>query len=280
LKAQINLEFLASAGLYLMAIGGIMMAGSSTLPFNDQNDRSSLHLEAKSITNKMLSSPGSHSYGSGGNNWEQNSSTINNIESFGLATDFLEVDREKVESIATTSINRPERFNYTQFKEVTGAENQYKFRFVWMPIVHTDRSFTRGNPPSDPDIVEPCSPGETTCGVPYLGADNKVHYGSLTLKGTTYYFLVTAHNSVYNTTYITTDEWSFNNVQPRGDGDSYDFFTVDSFQNRDQEPGSILTLKEEIKSFGADPDSNAVVVRMQRFASMNNEPLRVEVQTW
>lgn len=279
MKAQINLEFLASAGLYLMAIGGIMIAGSDTLPFNNQDDRASLHLEAKSMTNKILSDPGEHSYGAGGNNWEQNSSTINNISSFGLATSFLEVDREKLENIATTSINGPERFNYTQFKEVTGAENQYRFRFTWMPVVHTDKSFTRSNPPSNPDITEPCQPGET-CDRPYLEADNKVHYGSVTLKGTTYYFLNTAHNGVYNTTYITTDRWNFENAFAYGTGDSYDFFNVESFQNRDRDEGSILVLSENVKTFGANIDSNAVVVKMQRFASMNNEPLRIEVWVW
>jgi len=279
LKGQINLEFLASAGLYLLAIGGIMIAGSDALPFNNQDERTSLHLEAKSITNQMLSSPGRHSYGSGGTNWEKNSSTVNSITSFGLASDFLEVNRGKLESISTTSIHTPANFNYSQFKETTGVENQYRFRFTWMPIIHTNGSFTRGRPPSDPAITEPCTPGGA-CSKPYLEADNTVYYGSETIKGTKYYFLVTAHNNVYNTTYITTDPWNFENSFPNGRGDNYDFFTIESFQNRDDEMGSVLILREEIKSFGANIDSNAVVIKMQRFASMNNEPLRMEVWTW
>jgi len=55
-KAQINLEFLASAGFYLIALGAVLTAGSEVLPqYSQSADRTSLNLEARSLTNQLVS---------------------------------------------------------------------------------------------------------------------------------------------------------------------------------------------------------------------------------
>ena len=272
---QINLEFLAAAGFYLIALGAVLTASSDVLPhYSQEADKAALNLEARSITNQILTEPGYHSYSSGGTDWEENSNTVNNVYSFGLAGDFLVLERDKIEALSTVSTSS-NHFNYSQFKDVTGAKNQYRFNFIWLPTVHTNRSFTRGFPPSNPSITEPS-------GSSYLDADNEVHYGEIVLEGQSYKFLVLAYNGVYNTTYVSTD-WNFNNNveravhEPLADNIP---FTIHTLQNRDRDPGSLLVLNQTIKTFGANVDSNSIVVAFDRFTVFEGEPLKIEVQTW
>lgn len=279
-KAQINLEFIASAALYLLALGTVVTASSSMLPSYSQSiDRRSLNLEAKTVTDQMLTEPGKHDYGTGGTQWEQNSSTITNTTSLGLATDFLKLERDKIEALSTTGADS---FNYSQFKQVTGAENQYRFRFSFMPLIQTNKSFRRGKPPTvdGEQIIEP----DVNI---YSSADNEIHYGSTYLEGRRYTFLVTAHSGIYNTTYFS-KSWDFENSVPRGEKEtlsSYgEEYVIQSFQNRPEDKGSLLILKRELKTFGAGIDSDSIVTKLDRFAVIEDgeedEAVKIEVWTW
>lgn len=275
MKGQINIEFLAAALLYLIALGALMTSASNLLPsYSDQADRSGLNLEAKSVTDTMLSRPGSHSYGTGGNSWEQNSSTITNIESFGLADSFLELEREKITKLSSVNFTG-ERLNYTRFRDLMGITNQFRLRFTWRPTIDTNQSFVRTNPPSNPGINEP-STSE------YSNADNRVHYGSTSLEGTDYHFLLTAHDGRYDAVYVSIGNWDFDTAARfvRGDEIYSSGYTLDSFQNRQEDSGSLILLEDRIKTFGAEIDSNSAVVKLQRFASLEGEPIRIEVWTW
>lgn len=273
-KAQINLEFLAAAGFYLIALGAVVTAGSNVLPqYSQQADLSSLNLEARSITNQLMTEAGSHTNNTGGTDWETNKDTVQNATSIGLASDFLKLEREKIEALSTVSPSG-QKMNYSHFKELTEVENQYRFKFVWLPTVQTNRHFIRTKPPSDPDITEPDYSS-------YDSADNRIHYGDVVLEGEPYKFLVTAHNGVYNRAYISED-WNFRNEVPRQTNEELPNapFEIYSFQNRERQPGSLLVLNETINTFGASTDSDSIVTTFQRYGTMNGEPLRIKVLAW
>lgn len=273
-KAQINLEFLAAAGFYLIALGAVITAGSEILPqYSQESDQAALNLEARSLTNQLMTERGAHTYNGGGTNWESNIDTIQNTTSIGLASDFLKLERDKVEALSTVS-KSGEKMNYTHFKDITEAENQYRFEFIWMPTVQTNQYFTRTNPPDDPDIIEPAYSS-------YDNADNRIHYGKVTLEGTPYMFLVTAHDGIYDRAYIS-NNWDFENSVPRQINEELPNspFEIYSIQNRERQPGSLLILNQTINTFGASTDSDSIVTTFQRFGTMNGEPLKIKVWTW
>jgi hypothetical protein len=161
------------------------------------------------------------------------------------------------------------------------VENQYRFRFIWLPTVQTNHSFIRGSPPSNPPIDEP----ETES---YQVAENRVHYGKIGLEGDNYYFLVTAHDGVYDSVYVNRefpDGWDFSGSSPDepysiGDRMPENSFILENIQNREKDEGAMIILRQEIKEFGSNPDPDADVVTLDRFAVLGNEPLRMEVATW
>lgn len=148
IKGQINIEFLSAAIIYLIALFGLMMAGSNVLPgFTSNVEQASVNLEAHQVSTQVLTQTGYSRASGGTQDWHQNTNTINNIESFGLAEssdEFLKLDRDKLQKIRSYPRDNPEKyFNYSQFKEVTGSENQYRFSFIWAPVVETYRSYHR-----------------------------------------------------------------------------------------------------------------------------------------
>ncbi|MFB6147706.1 MAG: hypothetical protein ABEJ66_02370, partial [Candidatus Nanohaloarchaea archaeon] len=237
-KGQINLEFMAAAFIYISAHGALFMASQNAMPsFTASAGEASLNLEARQVSSKLLNTPGRQDF-TGGTNWQKNSTTIDHTTSVGLASSFKHIEREKIMALRTVDPLRGGRnyLNYSQFKRVTNADHQYRFTFTWMPVIETPESFTRGEGGKlSPPILEP----ETAY---YSSAGNEIHYGTHLLNGTTYHFLVTSHDGVYNTTYISLD-WDFRNHAPHGTGDSFgpsgDAFNVTAFQNRQEEPGAM-----------------------------------------
>jgi len=273
-KAQINLEFLAAAGFYLIALGAVITASSEILPqYSQEADKASLNLEARSLTNNLMTERGVHTYNGGGTNWEASTETVQNTTSIGLASDFLELERDKIEALSTVSTSG-EKMNYTHFKDLTGVKNQYRFEFTWMPTVQTNRYFTRTKPPDDPNIIEPIHDS-------YDSADNRIHYGKVNLEGNSHKFLVTAHDGVYDRAYISED-WNFGNDFPYQTSENIPgmSFEIYSFQNRERQPGSLLILNQSINTFGATTDSDSIVTTFQRFGTMEDEPLKIKVWAW
>jgi len=200
-----------------------------------------------------------------------------------VASGHLELERDKITQLRTVNprSSSTNYFNYSQFRDVTDADNQYRFEFTWMPIVDTHRSFLRGNGGDEsPIITEPDSDY-------YDRAENEIHFGEKSLGGNRHYFLITAYDGVYNTTYVS-DDWNFDDststVGPLGSGDTFELygesFRVESFQNRENDRGALLFLSQDIKTFGASVDSDAEVISLDRYASMEGEPIKVRVLAW
>ncbi|MFB6144708.1 MAG: hypothetical protein ABEJ98_05345 [Candidatus Nanohaloarchaea archaeon] len=275
MKGQINLEFLASAMLYLLALGAVVTASSAVLPtYSQETRKAKLNLEARSMTFRLLTEEGRHSFGGGGTNWEYNNTTRAATTELGLSNgEDFHVARDKIMALKTVGENY---FNYTQFRKVTAVSNQYRFRFTWMPVVQTDGSFTRNSPPSDPPIQEPRDEA-------YRSADNEVHYGSTVMRGLRYHFLVTAKNGIYNATYVSSD-WDFENAVPIGVGEKFTLtgieYEVESLQNREGDRGAVIVLKRRLNTFGANLANESTVVKLNRYAVLEGEPLRIGVWTW
>ncbi len=276
MEGQINLEFLTAAMLYIIALSSIFLVGDQVLPsFHSETERTSLNLEAKTFTYEILTHPGQHE---NGDNWED--VEIDEIESFGLANDFFEVNRDKIERLSTVG---DEDLNYTTFRELNSLEHQYHFRFTWMPVVHTNESFTRGESPDF--IEEPCPEDpDHTCPSGYNDADDTVTYGSAEIEGMEHTFLATAEDGSYNSLYIS-HNWDFSDRNPYYSRESFDKYTdseytIESFQNREEQEGSVVILKDEINQFGPSPDTTTAIQRVERFAVMEDEPLLIEVLVW
>lgn len=279
MKGQINLEFLASAMLYLLALGAVVAASSAVLPsFSQETQKAGLNLEGRSTTFKLLTEQGSHSSGAGGTDWEFNNTTRANAESLGLSTgnDF-EIARDKINALRTVG---EDYFNYTQFRKIADVENQYRFNFTWFPVVQTEEGFTKCESPNFITEPEGCQPDENT---PYSTADNRVMYGSTELGNQDYHFLITARNGVFNATYISSS-WDFSNQVPKGQNQNVDVYgieyNIESFQNREDDRGSIIILSEHLKTFGAAVGDASPVISFNRYGYLEGEPLRISVQVW
>lgn len=280
-KGQINIEFLAAAGLFILTLLGLLTSGQVLPEYGSSMDRMDLNLEAKSVTTEMLTEEGYHDYGSGGTNWNRNQSTMDNTVGFGLASDYHVVDRQKMEALKTATVDGSTGLNYTQFRNAADVTNQFHFTFVWLPTVQTNYSYIKGNPPSNPNIIEP---GRSS----YSRADNRVHYGTISIRSSKYNFLVTAHNGVYDNVYVNLDTssgWDFQNPNPEepyklDDRVEENGFLIENIQNRENDRGAMVIMKKQLKEFGPSVDPDTEVVTMDRFAVMEGEPLRLEAKVW
>lgn len=278
MKGQVSIEFIAAFFLFIIAVVGTMAHISSDIPsFTGNMDEKSGYLEASTVSKKILTKPGKHSYSGEGTDWERNSDTIESIESFGLSSEHLVIEEDKLESIST---NGDSVFNYSQFRQVEDTDHQYSFTFTWLPVIDTHKKFVKGSPAPEINSVP-----QTDY---YENSDPIVHYGSTQIHGNDYTFLITSHLGSYNTTYVSQD-WNFAGVEPNGTGQSFSLygesFTVESFQNRENTPGSILVLSQQVKEFGAPQPLDTRTVSLNRYAVYNAEnsdkhPMRVEVLAW
>lgn len=263
--------------IVLITLVSVLSIDSGKLTeFRSTAESSSHNMEIYSVTEDVLSTPGYHTQGSGGENWQYNADSVTR---FGLATDYLTVKESKINALTTTGNSG---FNYSQFRGLMDVDNQYHFTFTWMPIVETPKTYTKSESPLS--IDEPQS-SDTS----YTNAENTVHYGNFQLEGENYWFLVTAHNGQYDTLRVSPDR-DFRGERKLNSGDSFVIenynFTVEKLQNRDRSPGSSVILSNELNSFG--PSSEGVdqrVIKLNRFAVLDkplteDEPLRIEVLSW
>ena len=282
-KGQISFEFLTSMLFVIFVITFILFTASDQVPDIEQNNqRASINLEARSLTSMLLNSPGSHSYGSGGTDWESSPASIDAVEEIGLASDYHVVERDKIMSLTTVG---EEALNYSRFREITDVSNQYRFVFSAMPVVDTSSKFYRTEPPEEPNIVEP----ETDI---YNNAGNNVGYGSIVMGGTQYNVLVTSHNGRYDTAYMVNSsarEWNFIGADRYGEGDQIELggreFLVEGFQNSGDKIGNVVILSRELKTFGSAFDIDSTIVKLNRYAVLKQpgadlQPLKIEVYSW
>jgi hypothetical protein len=287
MKGQSTIEFLGSMIIFILVLISSLSIITGRVPdFRNDLKQSSHNMEAYRFTNYVMSKPGSHSYNNGGANWERTDETVSEIEEFGLAEGYHILDKDKIEALNTSSSLKSD-LNYSQFREITDLENQYYFEFTWFPIVETESSFTRTEPPFNPPIDEP-----ETSPPNYNFAENRVHYGSFRLADKDYNFLVAAFDGVYNTTYLAEKpgNWNFTNSEPKGVGDTLKLdsrkFNIKKIQNRDRKPGSSVILERNLNSFGQNPENvGSPVTKLNRYAVLkadktDKEVIRMEVLSW
>jgi hypothetical protein len=280
LKGQSTIEFLGALILFIVVVIGSLSVISDRMPTfeRDVNDASQ-NMEMYTLTNKLMRTPGYHGEGTGGFNWEESSSTTSQVERIGLAEDFHVLSIEKIKALSTVGENK---LNYSQFQDVTGVENQYRLRFVWMPVVTTSKSFERGE-------GEKASINEPDASF-YSNLGERIHYGSFEVNGSSFNFLVAEDSGIYNVTYISEGDQNFEQDDRRVKGNSVMLneynFTVEDFQNREMTPGAALILKHELKTFGPRVDETAIdVKKIKRYGSLempdtDESIVRLEVLSW
>ena len=275
-KGQSTIEFLGISMLFIIAITATTFTLTDEIPdFENSIQESSKNMEMYTLTEKMLKNPGLDR--DKNQNWEENP---NKTVQTGLANENLVLQIDKINALSTTGSNK---LNYTRFRKIQDIENQYNFRFVWLPVIETSSTFTRTEPPSNPDIKEPTSAG-------YSNSENRVHYGQTEIGGDNYRYLITAHNGIYDTARITQNDWNFIGEIPKEVGDELQMnnsqFTIQSIQNRNRRPGTSIILNRTMKNFGPQPDTETgEVTKLNRYAVLNapatdRHPVRLEVLAW
>lgn len=288
MKAQFSIEYFGSMLLFLIAVLGIASIGAGQIPQLRSNvHQASLNLEAYSVSTRLLTQPGYHDYSGGGTNWESSTATIDSVEEVGLANDYKVLSMAKVDALSTVG---DDKLNYTLFKEALNLDNNYRFKFTWMPVITTSKSYIRSSPPNNSrvNISEPDS------GVSdYWTADNEVHYSVKEFAGNRYCFLVVSHDGVYDTLYktgysVTEPSCDFSLSTPYKLGEQVTLsghqFEITKFQNRRKEPGSFFILKKVLKEFGGSLGRNSRVVKLNRYAVLKTgntlQPVKMEVWAW
>lgn len=283
MKAQVTLEFLGAFTLFVLVVIGVLSLTVDEIPqFHSYAETTEKNLEVKRTTDLLLTSPGLHSNNGGGNDWENN---VQSAEEPGLASQEMHIDRSKLETLGTVGNNV---YNYTSFVNDLGLYYNYNFNFTWFPIVETDRTFIRTQPPSNPDIQEP----DTEF---YNKSENRVHYGEIDLNGMSIRFLVTAYDENYNTTYVTANNWDFSQREPLGEGDippeltessiGQDF-VIERIQNRKDTPGATVILRSDLGEFGRSRQTaEGNIEKLSRYPilddpSSSNEIVKMEVLVW
>lgn len=278
MKGQTTLEFIGAFIFFIIVLTSVLLTTVSDIPqFNDYAEITQKNLEIKKTTDLLLTSKGYYDNGtSNGTDWQNH---LNHTQTPGLASDEMHIDSAKLGVIRTI---QPGYYNYTDMVKDLNLDYEYNFNFTWYPVVETDRNFVRGSPPSTPSIDEPMT-------AYYDDAQNRIHYGSITLEGETRRFLVTAYDGVYNTTYIS-DDWDFVGRPVRGIGDTIMIggreFEIENIQNRKNTPGAAIFLSSHLKEFGRNPESaDGSRVKINRYALLDKpgsseQLVKMEVLAW
>lgn len=274
-KGQSTIEFLGSSLIFIIAILiAINSISGDVNNLKNSHQDTSHNMQVYSFTESFLSSSG---YKSDGNeNWED--SPTETVK-FGLAEEYLKVEKEKIDSLETASNSK---LNYSRFKEITDTDYNYNFKFIWLPVIETSNYYYQTPKSSDPPISEPL----TTL---YNRSENRVHYGDFYYNNTVYKFLITAHDGNYDTTRVSKD-WDFTAEKAIGTSDNFQLsgsnFTLKNMQNRDKMPGSSVILNRTIKEFGSNSlGVNKDVIKLNRYALLSSsgtelQPMRIEVLSW
>ena len=282
-KGQITIEFLLATLFIIITLSTLLYFAVDYVPeIEDVSRPAEVTMEARRVSSMLLTSPGGHSFGSGGQEWEKNSSTLDNIDAVGFAQDYHVLEREKVQNLTSFS---GDGLNYSVFRDLTDIQSQYRMIFTYMPVIHTPESYLRTSPPEFPNITEPGSSQYTLSG-------NRVNYGNLTVGNIQYNFLVTSHGGVYDTVYRnrhSNSKWNFTGSPTYQEGDQIQLdgreFELEAIQNTKDNSGSLVVLSRQFKEFGSSFDTTSSIEKINRYAVLNEsgtrvQPVRIEVFAW
>lgn len=274
-KAQSTIEFAGTTLLFISLLGVLLASGVDVVPqFNSDIETTELHIEAERVTTEMLTNPGYNIEGN--SNWHLDDEEL---VAFGLADQSFRINNEKLNSIDTLA-EEDDEVSYNDFRSLVDASNQYRFNFIWFPIVQSNDNFEKESPPDE--ITEPIHDS-------YDEMDDVIYYGSTRLRGSRANFLVGAQDGSYNTLYFSEGNWNFLSSDPHRVNEELmignDVYEIESFQNREDKPGTMLVLRKDVTEFGAQIDRSDSVYRLERYAvldddSSHDHPIRLEVFVW
>jgi hypothetical protein len=261
MKAQISIEFLASALIFLLAVVFALNILTDSLPrYIEQKEEESINVEMKRISDHLIKKEGEQ-------NWVDNPRTADNI---GLTNEYMVINSSKLQEL--------ENLNYNDFTEAMDLDHTYKFKFREFPTIDTSKTFKKGNG-SSLGVDEPSS-------ATYSGANEKIRYGKREFGGDFYHFLNTAHDNNYDEIYISSDK-NFETKNPHTTGDSVDLggeeYKIKNLQNEGDHRGTTIILTRKILDFGAPTTTGSREV-INRYASYNDggkmDLMRIRVIGW
>jgi len=282
-KGQVTIEFLLSTIFVIIVLSTLLYFEAENVSRIDESyNPAEVNMESRRMSTGLITSKGSHEFGSGGTKWEKNISTLQSIDSVGLSSDYHVLEREKVENLTSYSADG---LNYSRFRELTELENQYRIIFTYLPVVHTSNTFTKRSTPENPNITEPDNSD-------YVTAGNTVRYGDLVIGNKKYNFLVTSHGGDWDTVYKnrhSIDRWNFSDTPITEEGDLVNLdsrdFTLRNIQDTSEKGGTSVLLARQFNIFGASFDTTANIQKLNRYAVLNEtgtslQPVRMEVFAW
>lgn len=282
-KGQVTIEFLLSTIFVIIVLSTLLYFEAENVSRIDESyNPAEVNMESRRMSTGLITSKGSHDFGSGGAEWEKNMSTLQNIESLGLSSDFHVLEREKIENLTSYSADG---LNYSKFRELTDLENQYRIIFTYLPVVHTSNKFTKRSPPENPNITEPDNSD-------YVTAGNDVRYGDIVIGNKKYNFLVTSHGGEWDTVYRnrhSVGRWNFSDTSSNAEGDLVNLdsrdFTLRNIQDTSEKGGTSVLFARQFNIFGPSFDTTANIQKLNRYAVLNEtgtslQPVRLEVFAW
>jgi hypothetical protein len=175
MKGQVTLEYVGSLILFLLVLLAAVSMNMSNMPqFYEQTETSHKYLEAKSISDALL--------------------TMENYP--GLASRNTESNYLSIDTNTVASPNSEE--HWEKINSSMNPKYTYYFNFTEYKIIETPNKFVRGNPP-DNSWSEP----NDSC---YNNARNDVHYNNDKT------FLVVACTDEYSRVYNTSNPKKFNSA--------------------------------------------------------------------
>ncbi|MDY6770910.1 MAG: hypothetical protein SV186_03050 [Candidatus Nanohaloarchaea archaeon] len=273
MKGQISIEYTAGALLFFSAILFVVSGVLGTLPrFTDTIDENSIETEAWTLSTLLISTQGRWESGPrSGTQWQQHTGNISRV---GLLGQDGSLEREKIRAFVS--------LRYERLKVLLKTGKDLNIEFTEFVVADTSQSFTK--PTATGDIGTVLTQPDSQA---YQDANATVHYGTVTLNGDERHFLVTAHQGVYDTIYISQD-WNFTDairLGPNGNrvlsfnGRRYRIQTSESgiFQSNGQ---TVIFSRPMGRVGRRTPTAEPQIINVRRFASMDGKPVRIDMEIW
>lgn len=268
MKGQISIDYVAGGLVFFGAI--IFLVGNllSVIPqFEQAQHQDDLHMTAYGMSEVLLNDNGywenaTHT----GTDWEEH--PVADIETIGL---------NGGGALAQDKVDAFHDLPYATVKDRFNVSEDFNVQLEEFVDIDTHATFEQGSPPSF--ITEPGSYSGSTSSI--------VHYGAKRIDGQPKRFMLTDELDWYNTLRVS-DDWNFSNANT----ETYNLteeqfvpigsntYTVPPFVTQQSE-GRLLVLERRVGRAGVIPPSFvASVVSIQRYAVLNGNIVRMEVQIW
>ncbi len=256
---QISIDYMAGAMVFFGAIIILITSVMSAVPEVQENrNLDDLQMVSLSASEVLMNNPGywAEDATTNGTDWHQVDPVF--IETLGI-------QHSNRTGVKTDKITAMQQMDYAEIQSVLSMERDFNARFTVMLYIDTSNTFIQGEAPDH--IVEPAYPPDT---------EDRIHYGTENIDGTTYHFLTAASDGWYNEIWISTD-WDFS------DADHYDLsdtqiLTIDqntyvtNIGDTQISDGNLIILRRQLGTIGtAPPEHTDNVIRVDRFDTTAEE---------